>query len=57
MIADLKDSEKLEASDIYPRRITAKEVGSDQMMMNSYSHLQMVQQNCQEETTTSENPQ
>ena len=35
---------------------TRKKFWSDKKMMNSFSHLQIVQQNCQEETTESENP-
>ena len=56
LIADLEDLENLDASDIYPRRIKAKRYWSLKKMMNSYSQSQMVQQNCQEETTISEYP-
>ena len=35
---------------------TQRKYWSDKKMMNSYSHLQMVQQNCQEVTTNSEYP-
>ena len=55
LIADLEELEKMDASEIYPRRINAKEV-YQRRKKNSYSQLQMVQQNCQEETTNSENP-
>ena len=55
MIADLEDLEKLDASDIHPRRINAKEsVDKTKKMMNSLSQWQIVQQNSQEETTNSE---
>ena len=56
LTADLEYLEKLDASDFYPPRINAKEVLISQKMTNSYSQLQMVQQNCQEETTNSEYP-
>ena len=56
MVADLDDLEKLDASDIDPRRINAKEILIRLKDDESYSHLQMVQQNCREETTNSENP-
>ena len=54
LIAVLEDLEKLHASEIYPRRIHAKEVWITQKMMNSFSQWLTVQQNCQEETTNSE---
>ena len=53
LIAGLED---LDASDIYRRRIKAKEVVISQKMTNSFSHLQMEQQNCQGGTTNSEYP-
>ena len=61
LIADLEDVEMMDASDIDPRRIKAKQVMISQKddefgFPNSFSHLQMVQQNCQEETTNSECP-
>ena len=37
LIADVKDSEKLDASEIYPRRINVKEVLITPKIMNSYS--------------------
>ena len=37
LTADLEDLEKLDASEIYPRRINAREVLIIQKMMNSYS--------------------
>ena len=54
MIADLEESEMLDASDIYPLRIKAQEVLISQKMMNSFSRSQMEQQNCQEEIMNSE---
>ena len=46
MIADLEYLEKLDASEIYPGRVDAREVLIRQKMMISYSQWQMVQQNC-----------
>ena len=51
-----RDVEKMDASEICPRRTHAKEVSTSQREKNSDSQLQMVQQNCQEETANSENP-
>ena len=49
LIADIEELEKTDASDMYPRRINAKEMLIRQKkMMNSSSQLQKVQQNCQE---------
>ena len=56
MIADLEELEMLDASDIYPLKIKAKEVLISQKMMNSFSRSQMEQQKCQEETTNSKHP-
>ena len=56
LIADLEDLEKLVASENYPRRINAKGALITRKWKNSYSQLQLVQHNCQEETTNSENP-
>ena len=49
MIAEIEELEKLDASEISPRRLNAKEVLITHMS-------QMVQQNYQEETTNSRNP-
>ena len=56
LIADLEDLEKMNASDIYPRRINAKEVLIRQKDDEFIFTVADVQQNCQEETTNSENP-
>ena len=59
LIADLEDLEKLDASNIYPRRIKAsrqRKCLSARKVMNSFTQSQMEQQNCQEETTNSEHP-
>ena len=57
MIADLEDLEKMNASDIYPRKNQRKgSIDKTKKMMNSYSQHQMVQQNSHGETTNSENP-
>ena len=55
LVADMEDLEMFDASDSYPRRINAKEILIRHKMMNPYSHLQMVQQNYQEETKNSWN--
>ena len=56
LVADIEELEKMDASEIYPRRINEKEILTPQKGENSYSQLQMVQQNCWEETTKSEKP-
>ena len=57
MIAEIEELEKMDASEIYPRRINAKEVLiSHKGEKIIFSQQQMVQQKCQEETTNSENP-
>ena len=55
-MADLEDLKKLEASDINPRRINPKENLIRQRADEFIFHLQMVQQNCQEDVENSENP-
>ena len=51
LIADIEESEKLDASEIYPRRLNAKEV------LTTHKDGEFVfQQNCQRETTNSKNP-
>ena len=55
LIAELEDLENWMHQTFYPQKIEAKEkLIRHKRMMNSYSHLQMAQQNCQEETTNSE---
>ena len=57
LIADIKELEKLDASEIYPRRLNAKEVVISQKDKEKLYFLwQMVQQNYQEGTTNSKNP-
>ena len=57
LIADLEELEKMDASEIYPRRIKReRSIDITKKEMKSYSQKQMVQQNCLEETTISEYP-
>ena len=56
LIADLEELEKMDATEMYPGRVNAKEVLISQREKNSSSRKQMIQQNCQEEITNSENP-
>ena len=57
LIADLKDLEKLDASEVHPRRINAKRsIDATKERQITYSQKQTEQQNCQEGTTISENP-
>ena len=57
LVADIEELENMEASEVHPRRINAKEVLTPQRSEHfSISQLQMEQQKCQEETTNSENP-
>ena len=44
MIADTEELEKLDGSQIYPRRVNAKEVLNHEKEKNSLSQYQMVQQ-------------
>ena len=55
-IPDLADLEKLDASEIDPRRINDKEVLITQQDDEFIFSVEMVHQNCQEETSISENP-
>ena len=57
LIADIEDLGKLDASEIYSRRLNAKEVLITKKMETLYFLWQMVQQNYQEETTNSKNPE
>ena len=58
LIADIEELEKLDGSEIYPRRLNAK--GSPDNVLQRWRILyflsQMVQQNYQQETTNSKNP-
>ena len=57
MIADIEELAKMDSSEIYHRKISAK--GSIDVIKrekNSFSQSQTVQQNCWEETMNSENP-
>ena len=57
LVADIEELEKMDASEIHPRRINAKELLTPQEERTFLcSQSQMLQQNCQEETTNSENP-
>ena len=63
MVADLEELENMDASEVHPRRINAKEVFDDTkgrlyiyIYIYIYSQWQMVQQDHQEETTNSEKP-
>ena len=57
LIADLEDLETLDAPDIYPRRIKAKEaLISHKEDEFELPIAQMVLQTCEEETTNSEIP-
>ena len=55
MIADIEELENMDASEIHPRRVNAKVVSTKGENISN-SQRQMVQHNCQEETTKSENP-
>ena len=46
----------LDAAEICVRKIKSKEASIRQEDDDSFSHKQMVQQSCQEETTNSEHP-
>ena len=57
LIADSEELEKLDVSEIYPRRLNAEEVFLyPKKTENLHFLLQMVQQNYQEGTTNSKNP-
>ena len=57
LIADLEELENVEASEKLSSTNQRKRIiDQTKKEMNSDSHLQMVQRNCQEETTNSENP-
>ena len=56
LIADIEELGNMNASEIYPRRLNAKEVLITKKTENLYFLWQMVQQNYQEETTNSKNP-
>ena len=56
LTADIEELENLEASEVYPERLNAKEVLLTHRNRNLYFLWQMVQQNCQEETTDCGNP-
>ena len=57
LVDDIEELEKLDASEIYPRRQNAKEsLITPQNMEKLYFLWQMVQQHYQEQTTTSKNP-
>ena len=52
LLADLEEMENLDASEIHPRKLSAKGRNHDDKWVNiSYSESQMEQQNCLEETT------
>ena len=56
LVADIEELENMNASEIHPRRLNAKEVLTPQRVNILYSQKQTERQNCQEETTNSENP-
>ena len=56
LIADIEELEKLDASEIYPRKLSAKVLITQKKIKNLYFLWQMVQRNYQEETTNSKNP-
>ena len=57
LIAEMEELEKLDASEICPRRLNAKRSPDNpEKMENLYFLWQMVQQTYQEETTNSKNP-
>ena len=56
LVADIEELENMDASEMHPRRLNAKEVLTPQgVKIFIFQVAQMVQQNCQEETTNSEN--
>ena len=55
LIFEIEEMEKLDASETFPRRLNAKEVLITPKDGECVFLWQMVQQNCQEETTNSKN--